>query len=166
MALYGTIWIALTLFVLAEVLKAHGTGRCAWAWRLSIAGVALCAVHMGVALASRYAWDHAAAAADTARQAAAVYGAAWGGAIYVNYVFLGTWLADACWSSAGRRSGRIASLLTRWPLRAFYLLIVFNAAVVFARAPARIAGLVLVGVLIWAWWPRATANRSAPSPVS
>ena len=34
---------------------------------------------------------------ETARQTAAVYGVAWGGGVYVNYLFVGVWLAELLW---------------------------------------------------------------------
>lgn len=81
-ALYGTIWMVLALFVLAEAgthLARHRPA--AWAWRASILGAVLAAVHVVLALGVRYGWNHDRAVSGTARQAAALYGFEWRGSI-------------------------------------------------------------------------------------
>jgi hypothetical protein len=40
-----------------------------------------------------------------------------------------------------------------WALRAFYGVIIVNAAVVFASVPSRALGVLLVGALAWIWRP-------------
>lgn len=160
-ALFSTIWIALTLFVVAEAGKrrqsAHRAAP-AWAWAAWAIGAILCAVHIVLAFAGRYGWSRDAAVRETARQTAAVYGVNWGGGVYVNYVFIAVWLIEACWWRAfpARYVGRQPAIT--WCLRAFYLLIIVNAAVVFAGARGRAIGLVLVAALVWVWRPRRSAS--------
>lgn len=90
---------------------------------------------------------------ETARQTAAVYGLNWGGGVYVNYLFTTAWLTEAWWWRAyplqyfGRRR------VITWVLRAFYFVIIVNAAIVFAGVPGRVIGVVLVGALMWMWRP-------------
>ena len=70
-----------------------------------------------------------------------LYGFAWRGSLYVNYVFLALWLL-AAWT------------WRHWAWRAFVLTMIVNGAIVFARPGARPLGAVLVAALLWAWWPR------------
>jgi hypothetical protein len=159
-----TIWIALALFVGAEALKRRDRSS-SWPWRVSLAGAILCGVHMLVALGTRYGWSHRAAAAETARQTAAVYPVDSDVLIYVNYVFLAVWCLDALWWRTHRTRGAARGLITEWGLRALYLLIIVNAAVVFARPSARMLGIALVAMLIWTWRPSRAVNRTPSSTV-
>ena len=61
------------------------------------AGLVACVAHILIAMAYRHGWSHEAAVLETARQTAAVYGLAWGGGVYVNYLFVGVWLAEIAW---------------------------------------------------------------------
>jgi hypothetical protein len=142
--LYMTIWVALVLFVAAEAGKGPLTTdgrRPRWARPAFITGALLAIVHAAVAVGSRYGWDHERAVIATAAQSAQIYGVAWRGSIYVNYLFLALWLFLA-WS------------WRHWVWRAFVLTMIINGAFVFARPAWRPLGALLVGVLCWAWWPR------------
>ena len=148
-ALYATIWVALALFAIAIVSARGATPVARWARIAYGAGAALAIVHALIALGSTYGWNHERAVSETARQAAEVYGFAWRGSIYVSYAFLFAWAIDA-WRSQ--------TLTRNWLVRAFFLIIIINAAVVFATAPGRVAGMMVLLALVWAWWPR----RAAP----
>ena len=155
-ALYSTIWVALGLFVVAELGKQQFSRLGAvpdWAWLASLSGASLCALHIVLAFAGRHGWSHDMAVRETARQTAAVYGINWGGGVYVNYLFVAAWLTEAWWWRAYPAHYFNRQRPITWALRAFYLLIVVNAAVVFASVPGRTVGVVLVGVLLWAWRP-------------
>ena len=171
-ALYATIWIALVLFVAAEAGKQRpprslrrrtadatrggsDAARMApdWAWAVWVSGAGLCTLHIALAFAGRHGWSHEMAVRETARQTAAVYGIAWGGGVYVNYVFVAAWLTEAWWWRAYPSQYFSRRRAITWTLRAFYLLIIVNAAVVFASVPGRAVGVVLVGALLYAWWP-------------
>ena len=54
-------------------------------------------LHILIAMSHHHRWSHEAAVLETARQTAAVYGLAWGGGVYVNYLFVGVWLAELVW---------------------------------------------------------------------
>jgi hypothetical protein len=154
-ALYATIWAALALFIVGEAGKrgcANGvpTGVPWLAWTL---GAGLCVLHMGIALGARHGWNHAAAVAETARQTEEVYGLAWGGGVYVNYLFAALWLAEAAWWRADPRSYFRRPRWSSWLLRGFYFVILVNAALVFASPAGRIAGVPLVLALAWTWRP-------------
>ena len=142
--LFLTIWVALVLFAVAEAGKGPlaSDGRPArWARAAWMTGALLAVVHAVIALAIRYQWDHEAAVRATAEQSAALYGIAWRGSIYVNYLFLALWLL-AAWS------------WRHWLWRAFVLVMIVNGAIVFARPAARPFGAALATALVWAWWPR------------
>jgi hypothetical protein len=143
-ALYATIWIALTLLA-AGAVGARAGAPSRWTRAAYAIGAFLAIAHTAIALGAVYHWDHALAVRETARQAGDVYGFAWRGSIYVSYAFLLVWAA-AAWRS---------QTITHSPVvRMFFLIIIINAAIVFASAPGRVAGLILVAALVWAWWPR------------
>ena len=155
-ALYWTIWIALALFAAGEAGKrALRAGRRSspLAWFGCAAGLALAVVHTVLAFGVRHGWSHEAAWQSTARQTAAIYGLDWGGGLYVNYAFLGAW----AWEVVGwRRSPASFARQPVWLVRSlqlFYLVVILNAAVVFAGGARRIAGALLVLALLWIWRP-------------
>lgn len=156
-ATYLTIWAALTLFVLAEAGRGRGVSPFLRrrARTLSAAGFALAITHTLLAFDVFHRWSHADAVQQTAQQTADVFGIRFGAGVYVNYVFFLVWLADVIlWTPA-----RPATYNT-WLIRAFYLLIIFNGAIVFASGWRRIAGAILVAALCLAWKPM---PRSAPA---
>jgi hypothetical protein len=108
---------------------------------------------MAIALDVRHGWSHQSALEATARQTAAVYGIEWGGGVYVNYLFVIIWLAEAWWWRMDPKSYARKSPVLAWTLRAFYFIVIVNAAIVFAGPARRIAGAILVTCLIWAWRP-------------
>ena len=164
-AMYATIWIALALFVAAELGKsrfATASGPAPWAWAAWTMGGILAAVHVLIAIDVRYGWNHAAAVRETARQSAQVYSFEWQGSIYVSYLFVVTWLAESWrWRRTPDLYQKRAPAVT-WALRAFFFLIIVNGAVVFAAMPGRILGVVLVIGLSWAWFSPAAAALKGP----
>ena len=166
LALYWTIWIALILFATGEAGKRglhRGGPPAPWAWPVSAAGAAIAIIHIVIAMGARHGWSHDAAWAATARQTASVYGLAWGGGVLVNYAFVAAWLFELwSWRRSPERYGHRSALVT-WPIRLFFLVIVFNAAVVFAGGWRRAIGVVLTAVLIASWWPQAKTKRPEPT---
>ena len=160
-ALFATIWLSVLLFVAGEAGKRAALARRGprpWAWPVWSLGAVLCGVHMLLAMGLRHAWSHQDAIRSTAVQTEAVYGINWGGGVYVNYAFLAIWTAEVCWwrSRPGQYFGRPAA--ATWMLRAFYLTVWVNAAVVFASGPRAVAGALLMAVLLWIWRPRGTQS--------
>ena len=153
--LYLTIWVALVLFAAGESGRSFarpGTPPPAWAWWTFTAGLALAIVHTLISFHVVHAWDHGNAVRSTAAQTEAMFGIAAGWGVYVNYAFFAVWLADAWWWRAS--PGAVRPALATWFLRAFYLIVIFNAAVVFAAGVRRILGLVLVSWLSRVWTAR------------
>jgi hypothetical protein len=155
-ALYSTIWAALVLFVLAQHGRRH-VPAAPWTGPANAIGLALCLLHIVLAMGLVHQWSHAAAVRATAAQTVAVYGLDWGGGVYVNYLFVLVWALDA-WLSR-RRDWLSDAPLARWSIRLFYAVVIFNATVVFARGSLRIAGLALVTALLFAW--RQTRSRAS-----
>jgi hypothetical protein len=148
-ALYLTIWFALALFAAGEFGRARARPA-AWARPAFLAGLALALVHTTLAFAIVHRWSHQDAVRHTATQTEAVFGMAVGAGVYVNYVFYAAWAADAAWWHRTRGAA------TAWALRAFYLVIILNAAVIFAAGWRRLLGLTLVAALLAAWTLPAT----------
>ena len=137
----GTVWLALSLYVAAEMAaacKRDATGGFA-RWLSTIGGAAFL-LHVVCAFHFYHQWSHAVAYADTARQTAEFAGWNWGGGLYVNYAFLLFWLADVAWwwLSPGSYAARPRTL--HLLVHAFVLFIVFNATVVFGEGWVRVYG--------------------------
>ena len=154
--LYGSIWIALALFAAGEIGRRPAPGHrraAAWAWPASATGLAIAVTHVLIALHSFDDWNHALAKEAAARQTEAIYGVAWGGAVFVNYVFLSAWAADlACWRRDALRGAIVGTPgAGRLVLRTFYVVMVANGAVIFAAPNRRWMGLALLAALAVAW---------------
>lgn len=155
-ALYATSWLSVLLFVAGEAGKQRAVRRglpLRGAWLLWAVGALLCAAHMTLAMGVRYDWSHQAAIESTARQTQAVYGVNWRGGVYVNYAFLALWIAEVMWWRASPRRYLSRPAATTWIVRSFYLLVLFNAAVVFASGARAVAGVLLIAFLLWIWRP-------------
>ena len=149
-ALYLTIWLALWLFAAGELGRARIPARIGWPWHASAAGLAFAIVHTILSFDLVHGWNHDDAVRSTAVQTEAVFGVPFGAGVYVNYVFFAVWLLDlAWWRRAGGVHQRSRGLTLA--LQAFYLLIIANAAVVFALGWRRLLGATLVLILLAAW---------------
>lgn len=159
--LYLSIWVALALFVAGESGRSFarpGTRPPAWSWWAFAAGAALAVAHTLLSFDLVYHWNHAAAVRATAEQTRALYGIEAGWGLYVNYLFLAVWIGDVLWWRAAPEAVRPAA--ATWTLRAFYMVIVFNGALVFAAGLRKILGLLMVSWLARVW----SVNAAAPPP--
>jgi hypothetical protein len=146
-AVYLTIWLALLLFVAGDAGRARLGDRASarrWPWHAWAAGIVLCAVHFALAFDVFHDWSHDAAERATAAQTSAVFRIAWGGGVYVNYLFLAVWTLDLWyWRIRGAPPRPV------WlALRCFYVVIILNAAVIFAAGWRRVPGAIIVAALI------------------
>ena len=157
--IFGSVAGAVVAWAAAEWWRAsppHATQARA-AWTLA---AALMTLHSAAAFAILYGASHGTAVAATAKQTEALTGVASGAGIYVNYVFLTIWLADVIWwwarpvSYAARRP--VVSAL----MRAFFLFMFVNGAVIFADGLMRVLGAVGV-VTAGAGWLRSELRRDA-----
>ena len=115
------------------------------------AGALLALLHVGLAFHFHHGWSQDSAFSETARQTEEVLGVPFGAGLYVNYAFIGVWLADALWW--WRRPARYAARPGGLDLglRVFLLFIFVNGTIVFGRGAVRIAGIVSLLVLAIAW---------------
>jgi hypothetical protein len=149
-ALYLTIWAALCLFTAGEVGRARHPHRLGLPWSASALGLTLAIVHTLLAFGLVHGWSHDDAVLKTAMQTERVFGTAVGWGVYVNYVFFAVWFIDLAWwrhDGGIQRRGRAVVVA----LQACYLVIIVNAAIVFAAGDRRAAGIALVLVLVGAW---------------
>jgi hypothetical protein len=151
LAIRGTIVLSTMAWASAEYLNLLRPDRWRAARTLWTAGALLAAAHAIAALHIVYGWNQEAAIASTARQTAAVTGLNWGGGLYVNYAFVALWLTDAAlwWRSPARYIHR--TRLHRSALRAIFLFMFFNGAIVFANGAGRAVGAIAVLTVIVAW---------------
>lgn len=157
-ALYVSIWLSLALFAAGDAGRARlGAARSAvaWPWWSWVAGIALAVIHFALAFEVRHDWSQEAAVRATAAQTAAVYGLDWGGGFFVNYLFLVVWIADAWRWRTVPAAVAARGPAVRWLLRAFYLIVILNGAVIFAAGWRRLLGLLIVVALVW---PRRAAS--------
>jgi hypothetical protein len=152
----ATIWLALTLYVAGEIVRE--ANRDDWSLRsariLNSLGCLAFLAHVGCAFQFHHHWSHNAAYRETARQTAAWFGWSWGGGLYFNYAFLLVWLGLTISSWIDLRWFSEQGSWVRWTTRSFFLMMMINGAVVFARGPQKWFGLLLCLTLILCWWPR------------
>jgi hypothetical protein len=155
----GTIWLSLLAWAGGEWARCSrggpaAAGRSAWT-----VGALAAIAHSAAAFHFRHGWSHKAALVETARQTAAVTGLDWGGGLYVNYLFLAVWTADAAWwwlrpETFDRRPRALDRVV-----RAFLLFMFLNGAVVFARGPMVAVGAAAVLAVLAAWYRGRNASR-------
>jgi hypothetical protein len=151
-ALYATIWLSFVCFVAGEFGKRRQRfDPLARRWPVWAAGVALAMVHALLALHVTYGWDHTRAVAVAAERAGVVYGVAWHGSLYVNYIFIAWWSADTVWWQRAPASYLGRPSIIEWSWRAVAFIMWANGAVVFASGAGRIAGVPMLMALLYAW---------------
>jgi hypothetical protein len=159
-AVRATVWLAVACYAAGPL----GRISPAAAWRVlwSLGCVAFLA-HVIAAFHVHYAWSHAVALRETARQTAELIGRAVGSGLYLNYLFAALWCADAGWWWLAPASHRSRPLACHVALHAFFLFILFNGAVVFATGAVRWLGAVAtvagVAALLAAARPGPEATR-------
>jgi hypothetical protein len=140
--------LATVAWAIGEVMMRRDPARDRFARALWTAGIILALIHVALAFQFVYGWDHEAAIAATAQQAADRFGWGWRGGIYVNYAFLTLWCADVGWwwiapDSHRSRSPRLEALR-----RAAFLFMFINGAVIFAAGIGRLVGVAAVAVVV------------------
>ncbi len=162
----GTVWVALSLYVGGEIVKAGrggGARRGAARW-LNNFGCTAFLAHVTCAFHFYHGWSHSAAYAETARQTAELVGKNWGGGLYLNYLFALVWVAEVIgsWISPKGHIQRPDWLL--WTMRAFFFFMIFNGTVLFPSGMVRWFGFVLCLVLAVCWWPHRSRIAGSPDP--
>ncbi len=149
-----TIWLALGLFAAAQIERRRAapatsmTGR----WLFSV-GCSLYLAHVVLAFDVHYGWSHAIAYAETAIQTEAFTGLRWGWGIYVSYLFSAIWVGETAWWWLAPEGYHTRVHRLDLAMRAFFLFMILNGAVVFVSGPQRLLGVAIVVVLLVAWRP-------------
>jgi hypothetical protein len=113
-------------------------------------GIGLALLHVALAFHVVYSWNHEAAVAATAQQAADRFGWGWRGGIYVNYVFLAIWIADVSWWWVAPRSHASRPVPIEAARLALFAFMFLNGAVVFASGAGRLVGIAAMAVVLLA----------------
>ncbi len=157
-AVAATIWAALFLYAAGE----YGRTRrppATWARPIWLLGALVHLAHVAAAFAIHHDWSHAAAYAHTAARTDALVGLDWGGGLWVNYAFLAVWVGEGLWWQLGRThyEGRPRG----WSLavRAAFLFMIANGAVLFVEGPRRLLGVGVLVALLWIWRTGAKNGR-------
>jgi hypothetical protein len=108
-------------------------------------------------------WSHTAAYVETVRQTQELFGLAWGGGIYFNYLFTILWPGDVIWwwsNSKGydRRPRWVTAVV-----HTFLAFMFFNGVVVFAAGPVRWVGIGATFMLFILSWKRRRRDSVGPS---
>jgi len=146
------IWLALAAYTAADLGRRGvwpappGTAR-----RLFTLGAALYLGHVAGAFAVFHDWSHGAAYAETARQTAELTGLDWGGGLYVNYAFTLLWVAETVWWWASPHGYKNRPGALDVTVRAIFLFMIVNGAVVFVAGPTRWVGLLITALLLATW---------------
>ncbi len=153
------IWAALVLYALTEHIRAGRGGGNAGGGRLAFSlGCLAYLLHVAAAFHWYHAWSHAAAYADTADQTAALVGLAWGGGLWINYAFTALWIGESAWWWAAPASYRERRRGIQLTVRAVFLFMIVNGAVVFVDGPTRWVGLAIVVFLVRTQWRSLAAD--------
>ena len=149
-----TIWLALGLYAAAQVARRRRAAATSGAglWLLT-SGWGLYIAHVLLAFDVHYDWSHGTAYAETATQTEALTGWRWGGGLYVNYLFSAVWGVELCWWRWTPESYERRAHWAELAMRAFFLFMIVNGAVVFVSGPQQWLGVLSVAVLLVAWRP-------------
>lgn len=142
--------LATVCWAAGEAMISRSAGRDRMARTVWTIGVALAIVHVVLAFQFVYAWDHEAAVVATVRQTADRVGQGWRGGIYVNYVFLAVWIADACWWWIAPPSHAARPQWIGRARQAFFVFMFVNGAIVFASGIGRLIGIAAVALVLMA----------------
>jgi len=81
-------------------------------------------------------------------QTLALVGCGWRGSIYINYLFLVIWMADACWWWLAPASHATRARWIEMTRLALFTFMFFNGAVIFASGFGRAIGTISIAVVL------------------
>ena len=110
------------------------------------AGCLLFWMHLAAAFHVYHEWSHAHAVAHTAAETKRLMGWEFGNGIWMSYLFVLLWTADAAWQWSVPLDAR-RPRWTRVAVHAYLFFIVFNGTIVFEDGPVRWAGIVCCAAL-------------------
>ncbi len=144
-----TAWMAFASWMVTLLLGARqssaGLGNSASLFWLL--GACFMLTHTVLAFHFFHGWSHTAAVVETARQTRELTGLNWGGGVWLNYLFLAVWLADAVWRLASQHSHARRPRFLTIATHGFLAFMWFNATVVFGSWPMRVVGVLACGAL-------------------
>jgi len=165
-----TIWVAIGGYALSAAIlllrgkNLHWQSRARWASTigcLSLAAHTICAFHF------YHDWSQASAYREVERQTAEVTGAAFGGGLFINYVFLAAWIADVVWWWRGLETYRHRHWLITAAWHGIVVFMFFNATVVFKTGLVRWLGTgICLGLLLALLFSIRATQFSARSAIS
>ena len=149
-SLVVTIWMALIAYTFSELGRTRVIPGITNRWNRRVVSCAclLYVAHVVAAFQLRYDWSHAAAYAHTAAQSAATVGLDWGAGIFLNYAFTVLWLAEVAWWWVAPKSYETRPSGVDLAVRAIFLVMIVNGAVVFVPGVTRWLGAVLAAALL------------------
>ena len=143
LTVFATIAGAIAAWAASELTQ-DDTRRFLWTL-----GAVLMLIHSIAAYGVFYQWSQQIALTETARRTRAFTGVDSGGGLYLNYVFVATWLAHAAWS------WRLGEAAQRSPVttfvRGFAAFMFLNGAVIFANGWMRLLGTIACATVAVAW---------------
>ena len=148
-----TIWIALLAYTFSELGRTRVIPGITTRWSRRVVSCAclLYVAHVVAAFHFRYDWSHTAAYAHTVTQSAATLGLDWGAGIFVNYAFTALWLGEVAWWWVAPKSYETRPSGVDLAVRAIFLFMIVNGAVVFVPGITRWLGAVLTVALLVAY---------------
>lgn len=162
-----TLWtarLAALLYVLALAVRIEQWRRperwlwtAAWAVFAAHVSCAFAFVHRAGSLVGR----HQLAYADTARQTAALFGFAWGGGLWIDYLFTAVWTLDVTWWWLAPTAYAARPRWASRTLHIFFAFLFFNAVIVFPAGWLRWAGVAAALLLFLRWRQRALEGPPA-----
>jgi hypothetical protein len=153
LAVFATIagavasWAASECWTLQRGVSRDNGPRILWT-----VGAVLMLAHSIAAFALFYNWSHVAAVTATARQTHAITGVSSGAGIFVNYAFVTMWIADAAWWWLKPAAYHARPRAMAHGLRAWFLFMFLNGAIVFADGLMRVLGIACVAAVAAAWY--------------
>ena len=153
----GTVWLAISLYVASQLIRLPAAR-----W-LNTLGCAAFIAHVAAAFHFYHSWSHSAAYADTARQTSELTGWNSGSGIYINYLFAAIWVFEVLWSWTRPRHYLQRSKRITWTIRAFFLFMFLNGAIIFVQNSMKWFGAALCVTLIICWsrpWNQVTSPKS------
>ena len=146
-----TVRLAVACYVLRLSVDVTGW-RSPWANRAALwlwtTGYGSLLTHVICAFQFYHEWSHFAAYEHTARLTAVAVGIDWGGGLYLNYLFIGVWMADvtALWRVG---DAYIERRRVYWTVQAIVAFMIVNATIVFGPPFWKwVALAVAVGLLL------------------
>ena len=150
-----TIWTALALYAAGEYGRARRPSA-AWARPAWLLGALAYLAHVTAAFGVHHGWSHAAAYAYTAARTEALLGLDYGGGLWVNYTFTAIWVGEGLWWQLRPAHYERRSRVWGRAVRAAFLFMIANGAVIFVSGPRRLLGIAVLGALVWIWRHRAS----------